>query len=131
MASFRPFGWEILETQIKILADTSTVGRACVLAAVRVVRPAIRSAYGGHRRTGRLLSSIKTTGPKQNALGYYAVVHTAGQHDKKTRNAAVAAYLEYGTPRHPAYRIVNGVMRGIEGQVLKAMQDTFDSMIPK
>lgn len=103
MASIRINGFDDVLKMLDKLSDKShvdNIAKGAVDAAKDIVASAMSSAIAasehGPKSTGSVAGSIQATASKINSYGAYSVAKPTGTHPSGKRNAAVAAYLEYG-----------------------------------
>lgn len=108
---------------------------------VPVLTKNLKAELQKHKRTGIMLGSIKASGAKKNAYGWYITVRPTGYsrkymdnngkvHDRKegqkVRNMALLAHMEYGTREQPATPVIQKVHNDSRDEVHKIAQEVFE-----
>ena len=115
------------------------MAKAAIEAAVPILvskeKQALSTAIANHPRkgerlsTGSLVGSVEPTEVKKNDLGYYSVARPTGRNAHGTRNGAIAAYLEYGTPKMAPSPWRESCKNLAENDCVKAMEEEIDRCI--
>ena len=134
MASLDITGMDDLLKKLEKLSNRGQVeeiARKAVDAAEPLNEAAMRSAVAsvehGPYSTGSVSGSISSTAAKVNSYGVFAVARPTGRDAKGERNAAKAAYLQYGTSRLPARPWREKAVHSAESQCVKAIESVLQS----
>ena len=116
--------------QLGSLADVDKYAPVMINEAMPILENNVKKELGKHRRTGDMLSSVRTTkAGKTKRGGYYAVVRPTGTDRKGVRNMEKLAHAEYGTSKQPPTPILTKAIKDAEPAVLEKMQEVFNREI--
>lgn len=134
MAHLEIDGLDDVLKKMEKLSDQSKVeeiAKHAVDAAQPMNEASMRSALAwvehGPYATGSVSGSVSSTDTKVNAYGVYAVAKPTGRDAKGTRNAAKAAYLQYGTSRLEARPWRQQAVAMAQGPCIAAMEKVIQS----
>ena len=130
MARIKSTGFDDVIKELTSL-DIDKMTDEMVKAAEPVMLESLRGHASKHKETGAMVSSIKSTGVKQNKLGKYLVVRPTGRDKNGVRNMEKMAYLEYGTYKQKATPVVTPAVKDVESRIEKQYQDIFDKYTKK
>ena len=129
MASIRVEGLDDLLKKLDKLATKATVdeiAKKAVDTAAPIVEAATRSALAsvetGPYATGSVSSSVEAIPARTNAYGVFSAARPTGRDAKGERNAAKAAFLQYGTSRLKARPWRQKAVNTAKGPAIKAME---------
>ena len=101
-----------------------------VKAGQEVLKSAIQSGAAKHRKTGAMVSSVKSgkayINSNESAVGK---VYISGKDKDGRNNALKAMFIEFGTKYYPAQPFVRVAVKSSESSISSAMKAVFEKKV--